>query len=77
MIIMGASGTGKSTSVGTLNPEETIIFNVLGKTLPFKGSMKNYSKDKKNIAAINDLEVEDLDVYKDKKVTYEYYRLPN
>ncbi len=51
VIILGSSGTGKSTSIKTLNPEETYIINVLGKSLPFKGSKKNYSKDNKNIVA--------------------------
>ena len=49
VIILGASGTGKSTSIKTLNPEETVVINVLGKDLPFKGSRANYTKDKKNL----------------------------
>ena len=36
-VILGKSGTGKSTSIKTLDPNETIIINVLGKRLPFKG----------------------------------------
>ena len=43
--IVGASGTGKSTSMGNipelgiegLNPEETFVINVMGKPLPFRG----------------------------------------
>lgn len=41
-IIMGESGTGKSTSIRTLNPEETFIINVLNKPLPFRGYKKSY-----------------------------------
>lgn len=41
-LIMGESGTGKSSSIRTLNPEETFIINVLNKPLPFQGSRKNY-----------------------------------
>ena len=37
-IILGKSGTGKSTSIKGLDPKETIVINVLGKRLPFKGS---------------------------------------
>lgn len=43
VLIMGESGSGKSTSIRTLNPSETFIFNVLGKSLPFRGSNKNYT----------------------------------
>jgi len=47
-IIMGKSGTGKSTSIKTLNPDETVIISVLDKRLPFKGSAKMYNAEKKN-----------------------------
>lgn len=42
ILIMGASGTGKSTSLRTLNPKTTFIISVLDKPLPFKGFKKNY-----------------------------------
>lgn len=48
VLIMGESGTGKSTSIRTLNPSETFIINVIDKALPFKGfksSYKNMSPD--------------------------------
>jgi putative ribosome biogenesis GTPase RsgA len=32
--IVGESGTGKSTSISTLKPEETYIINVQNKPLP-------------------------------------------
>lgn len=51
---MGVSGTGKSTSIKTLDPKETIVINVLGKRLPFKGSGKLYNKDNKNLFQIED-----------------------
>ncbi len=41
-LIMGESGTGKSSSIRTLNPEETFVINVLDKPLPFKGFKNNY-----------------------------------
>ncbi len=49
-IILGKSGTGKSTSIKTLDSNETIVVNPLRKRLPFKGSNGMYSKDKKNIS---------------------------
>lgn len=48
IVILGESGTGKSTSIRNLNPKETFIINVLSKPLPFRGYKKNYSSDKKN-----------------------------
>ena len=48
-IILGDTGCGKSTSIKTLNPKETVIINVLGKRLPFKGSNSLYSKENKNM----------------------------
>ena len=46
--IVGTSGSGKSTSIKHLNPEETYIINTASKELPFKGSSKLYNTDKKN-----------------------------
>ena len=48
--VVGKSGSGKSTSLGQipeinntgLNPKETVIANVAGKNLPFKGWKKLY-----------------------------------
>jgi len=42
-LIIGESGTGKSTSIRNLEPKETFIINVLNKPLPFRGYKKNYS----------------------------------
>jgi ABC-type glutathione transport system ATPase component len=52
--IVGATGTGKSTSIKYLNPEETYIINVAKKELPFKGSEKLYNVEKKNYKEIDD-----------------------
>lgn len=41
--IVGASGTGKSSSIRNLNPEETFIINVASKPLPFKGWRSKYT----------------------------------
>ena len=40
--IVGNSGTGKSTSIRTLDPKSTFIINVARKPLPFRGAKKNY-----------------------------------
>ena len=48
--IVGNSGTGKTTSLRNLNPEETFIISVTGKSLPFPKAKKNYvaiQKDEK------------------------------
>jgi hypothetical protein len=44
ILILGDSGTGKSSSIRTLPPEQTFIVNVVGKTLPFRGSARSYTK---------------------------------
>jgi len=41
-LIIGESGTGKSTSIRNLDPKHTFILNVLNKPLPFKGYKKLY-----------------------------------
>jgi len=40
--VVGSSGSGKSTSLRNLDPKQTFIINVAGKSLPFKGFRKNY-----------------------------------
>lgn len=54
--ILGDSGKGKTTSFRNLNPDETVIINVSGKPLPFKGWKTNYMegiKDGGNYAVTN------------------------
>lgn len=46
--IAGPSGHGKSSSIRTLDPKETLIINIAGKDLPFQGSKKIYNKKNKN-----------------------------
>lgn len=43
VLILGESGTGKSSAIRTLPPEQTFILNVIGKNLPFRGAQKNYT----------------------------------
>lgn len=43
ILIIGESGTGKSTALRNLDPKETIIVNIAQKPLPIKGWKKNYT----------------------------------
>tara|TARA_R110000868_G_scaffold823_3_gene6194 strand:- start:15353 stop:16009 length:657 start_codon:yes stop_codon:yes gene_type:complete len=52
--IIGETGTGKSTAIKHLNPEETYIVNVAKKELPFKGSGKLYNAENKNYKEVDD-----------------------
>lgn len=53
-LIMGKSGSGKSTSIKGLDPKTTVVFNVLKKKLPFKGSSKLYNSENKNLFNIDE-----------------------
>jgi len=51
VLILGESGSGKSTSMRNFEPEEISIFNVAGKPLPFKKKIpkadtSDYNKSK-------------------------------
>ena len=42
ILAIGESGSGKSTALRTLNPEETFLIRVTDKDLPFQGWKKSY-----------------------------------
>jgi hypothetical protein len=48
VLVLGESGSGKSSSQEGLDPSTTFILNVTGKPLPFRGWKTKYSRDKKN-----------------------------
>jgi hypothetical protein len=48
VLVIADSGTGKSTSIRTLDPKETFIINIANKPLPFKGWKKNYTNISKD-----------------------------
>lgn len=52
--VVGSTGTGKSTAIKHLNPDETYIINVAKKELPFKGSEALYNTEKKNYKELDD-----------------------
>lgn len=42
ILIVGETGSGKSSSIKTLNPSETFILAVTKRVLPFKGWRRGY-----------------------------------
>lgn len=54
VILLGKTGTGKSTSIKGLDAKETVIINILGKKLPFKGSSSLYNKEAKNFFQVEE-----------------------
>lgn len=53
--IVGPTGSGKSTSIKTLDPKSTYIINVAKKELPFKGADKLYNAENKNYKEVDDI----------------------
>lgn len=60
VLLMGASGSGKSTSLRNLPAEETAIINVTNKPMPFR------NKDSKTIVTLENFKKED-----EKELSYE------
>ncbi len=54
IVVLGESGTGKSTSFRILPSNETFIINVLSKPLPFRGYKKLYNDENKNYLESDD-----------------------
>lgn len=54
VLVIGQSGSGKSTSLRNLDPKSTFIISVLDKPLPFKGYKKNYNDENKNYFCSDD-----------------------
>ena len=46
VLIMGASGTGKSASMRNFKADEIGVINVAGKPLPFRSDIKTFSSDR-------------------------------
>lgn len=55
MAIMGESGSGKTTSLRTLNPETTCIIDCDKKGLSWRGWKKQYNSERKNYVACDDV----------------------
>lgn len=54
VLVIGQSGSGKSTSLRNLDPKSTFIISVLDKPLPFKGYKKLYNEENKNFFRSDD-----------------------
>ena len=56
VVILGPTGSGKSTSIKNLDPKETMVLALesINKTLPFKGSRKLYNQENKNYYTLKD-----------------------
>lgn len=57
VLIMGESGSGKTTSLRNLPPKETLYLDADGKGLSWKGWRKQYSHENKNYMQTSDAEV--------------------
>lgn len=53
VIVLGRSGSGKSTSIKTLDPKSTFVISCLGKILPFKNSNAIYNTANKNYIKVH------------------------
>ena len=47
VFILGESGSGKSTSLRNLNPDQTIVLQAVKKPLPFRNAWKPWSGETK------------------------------
>lgn len=57
IIVLGSTGSGKSTSIKNLDPKKTIVANcILNKDLPFIGSRKLYNEANQNLIQIQSWE---------------------
>jgi hypothetical protein len=55
VFVVGKSGTGKSTSLRNLNPDETVLINTDQKALPFKQFALKYNEGKGNYLKTSDV----------------------
>lgn len=62
VLVIGESGTGKSTAIRTLPPSETFVISVVGKSLPFRGASKLYKRLSEDGATGNFYASDKLDV---------------
>jgi hypothetical protein len=53
ILIIGESGSGKSRSIKTLDPESTFLIKIIDKPLPFRGGESSYKMGKEKISQGN------------------------
>ena len=56
ILIMGESGSGKTTSMRNLKPEETFYIDADKKGLSWKGWKEQYNEENKNYMATSDVQ---------------------
>lgn len=56
VMVLGQSGTGKSTSLRNMNPAETLLIQVIPKPLPFRSKEWRLVKDGGNVIVANNAE---------------------
>ena len=55
LLVLGDSGSGKTTSTRNLDPKETFILQCVKKELPFKGAKQAYNTENKNLFFCKDI----------------------
>lgn len=55
ILVVGASGSGKSSSLRNLDPKSTFVITPNSKPLPFRGSRAKYNKENKTLAVVKTL----------------------
>ncbi|MBP8994993.1 MAG: hypothetical protein KBG30_14450, partial [Bacteroidales bacterium] len=50
ILLFGETGSGKSRSTKSLNPDETYMIKCVDKDLPYREGRKAFSQQKKNLA---------------------------
>lgn len=57
LLVMGESGSGKTTSIRTLDPKTTLVIDCDKKGLSFKGWKKLYNKQNKNYIKTSNVDI--------------------
>ena len=54
VVVLGDTGSGKSSSIENLDPKSTLVISVIkGKDLPFRGSRKVWNRENKNLVSFD------------------------
>ncbi len=70
VLVLGSSGSGKSTSLRNFEKEDVLILNVAGKALPFRKKLNNLDLRKCNGSERYSVIKQTLSKYKDKCKTF-------